>query len=63
MSVTLTCPFILFPRQMQVIIIVNLSQHATEDGVKTTLEENLPPSSFSLRDGSIYDDEEEAISK
>ena len=46
---------------MQVMIIVNLSQQATEDGVKTT-EENLPTSNFSPG-GSIHDDEEEAISK
>lgn len=43
------------------MIIVNLSQHATEDGVKTPSEENLPTSN--LRDGRIDDDKEEAISK
>lgn len=48
--------------QMQVMIIVHLSQHATEDGVKTTLQENNPTSNISP-DGSIYDDEEKAISK
>jgi len=47
---------------MQVMIIVHLSQHATEDGVKTTLQENNPTSNISL-EGSIYDDEEKAISK
>ena len=47
---------------MQVMIIVNLSQHATEDGIKTTLEENIPISNIS-RDDSTYDEEEEAISK
>ena len=46
---------------MQVMIIVNLLQHATEDGVTTT-EGNLPTSNFSPG-GNIYDDEEEAISK
>ena len=37
---------------MQVMIIVHLPQHATEDGAKT----NISP------DGRIYDDEEKAIS-
>jgi len=37
-------------------------QHATEDGVKTTLQENNPTSNISL-EGSIYDDEEKAISE
>ena len=46
---------------MYVMSIVNLSQQATEDGVKTT-EANLPTSNFSPG-GSIHDDKEEAISK
>ena len=46
---------------MQVMITVNLSQHATEDGVMTS-EVNLLTSNFSPG-GNIYDDEEEAISK
>lgn len=47
---------------MQVMIIVHLSQHATEDGIKTTLQENNPTSNISL-EGSIYHDKEKAISK
>ena len=47
---------------MQVMIIVSLSQHAIEYGVKTAELGNLPTSNFSPG-GSIHDDEKEAISK